>query len=42
MSDFSRRFPCCLRLDSFTWFMAEPDCLMILRDGKPVPLASLR
>jgi len=27
---------------SFTWFMAEPDNLMILHDGKPVPLSSLR
>ncbi|MGH8222198.1 MAG: BsuBI/PstI family type II restriction endonuclease [Woeseiaceae bacterium] len=31
-----------LALGSFTWFMAEPDSLMILRDGKPVPLSSLR
>lgn len=31
-----------LALGSFTWFMAEPDSLMILRDGKPVPLSSIR
>lgn len=31
-----------LALGSFTWFMAEPDSLMILRDGRPVPLSSLR
>lgn len=31
-----------LALGSFTWFMAEPDALLILRDGKPVPLSSLR
>lgn len=31
-----------LALGSFTWFLAEPDSLMILRDGKPVPLSSLR
>ena len=27
---------------SFTWFMAEPDNLMILRNGKPVRLSGLR
>ena len=31
-----------LALGTFTWFMAEPESLMILRDGKPVPLSSLR
>jgi hypothetical protein len=31
-----------LALGSFTWFMAEPDSLMILRGGKPVPLSGLR
>ncbi len=31
-----------LALGSFTWFMAEPDSLLILRDGKPVPLSGLR
>ena len=31
-----------LALGSFTWFMAEPDSLMILRDGKPVALSGLR
>jgi hypothetical protein len=27
---------------TFIWFMAEPDRLMILREGKPVPLSRLR
>jgi len=31
-----------LALGSLTWFMAVPDSLMVLRDGKPVPPASLR
>lgn len=31
-----------LALGSFTWFMSEPDSLMILRDGKPVALSALR
>lgn len=31
-----------LALGSFIWFMAEPDSLMVLREGRPVPLSSLR
>lgn len=31
-----------IALGSFIWFMAEPESLMILREGKPVPLSSLR
>lgn len=31
-----------LAVGSFIWFMAEPDHLMILRGGKPIPLTRLR
>lgn len=31
-----------LALGSFIWFMAEPEVLMVLRNGKPVRLSALR
>jgi len=37
-----RRSVADLALGSFIWFMAEPDSLLILREGKPVPLSTLR
>lgn len=40
-AEFKKAIPD-LALGTYAWFMAEPDSLLIMRNGKPIPLKKLR